>query len=42
MKKKKFERPTVNVVKMQNTQLLMTSGGQASVQDYGWNEYEEE
>jgi hypothetical protein len=39
MKKKKYEEPTMQVVKLkQQPQLLAGSDGQASVQDYNWNE----
>ena len=44
MKRKDYERPTMNVVKLQHTQMLMVSveGSQATVQDYGWETEDEE
>ena len=43
MKKKEYERPTMQVVKLkQQPTLLAGSQGQADVQNYNWNEYEEE
>ena len=44
MKRKDYERPTMQVAKLQHTHMLMTStqGSQASVQVYTWhNEVEE-
>lgn len=39
MKRKKYERPTMDVVEVkQQAQLLAGSNGQAGVQDYIWNE----
>ena len=39
MKKKMYEKPSVEVVKLQvQNQLLEGSQGQAGVQDYKWNE----
>ena len=38
MKRKKYERPTMDVVEVkQQAQLLAGSNGQAGVQDYHWN-----
>ena len=31
----------MQVVKLQQQSIICTSPGQAGVQDYGWNEYEE-
>ena len=47
MKRKDYRKPTMKVVKLQHTQMLMTSGesspsGKAGMQDYGWNDYQEE
>ena len=43
MKKKKYEKPSVDVVELkQQPTLLAGSQGQAGVQNYNWNEYEEE
>ena len=43
MNRKTYQEPTMKVVKLQNTQMLMTSdGGNASVQDYKWNSESEE
>ena len=36
MKKKEYEKPSVEVVELKQTGMLMTSG-QAGVQDYNWN-----
>ena len=37
MKKKEYERPTMDVVEVkQQAQLLAGSNGQAGVQDYNW------
>ena len=38
MKKKLYEKPTMQVVQLkQQSQLLAGSNGQAGVQDYNWN-----
>ena len=44
MIRKDYERPTMKVVKLQHTQMLMTSveGSQATVQNYGWKTEDEE
>lgn len=44
MKRKDYEKPTMKVVKLQQqTHLLAGSAsGQAGVQNYNWNNYEEE
>ena len=44
MKRKDYQRPTMNVVKLQHTQMLMVSveSSQTSVQDYDVNSYYEE
>jgi len=43
MKKKLYEKPTSKVYELkQQPQLLAGSNGQAGVQNYGWNEYDEE
>ena len=43
MKRKDYEKPTMQVVKLQQQpQLLAGSNGQAGVQDYNWNNEEEE
>ena len=41
MKKKEYERPTVQVVKLQQQGILCGSG-QADVQNYNWNDPVEE
>jgi hypothetical protein len=38
MKKKEYERPTVQVVKLQQQQHLLQASGQTGVQNYNWNE----
>lgn len=48
MKRKAYKKPTMKVVKLQQqAHLLAGSGegspsGNAGMQDYGWNEYQEE
>ena len=44
MKKKDYQKPTMQVVKLQHHGMLMTSGGEskASVQNYGWETETEE
>lgn len=43
MKKKEYEKPSVEVVELkQQAQLLAGSNGQAGVQNYNWNTPEEE
>ena len=43
MKRKDYEKPTMQVVELkQQPQLLVGSNGQAGVQDYNWNNEEEE
>ena len=43
MKRKEYERPTMQVVELkQQPQLLAGSNGQAGVQNYNWNDEEEE
>lgn len=44
MKRKNYERPTMKVVKLQHTGILIASGdsNSAGLQDYKTNEYYEE
>ena len=42
MKKKLYEKPTMKVVKLQHQSIICTSPGQAGVQDYNWNNVDEE
>jgi hypothetical protein len=42
MKRKDYEKPTMKVVKLQQTGMLMTSNGNAGVQDYTTHDYYEE
>jgi hypothetical protein len=43
MKKKTYEKPTTQVVKLQQQQFLLTgSPGDATAQDYIWNDTEDE
>ena len=42
MKKKLYEKPTMQVVKLQQQSFICTSPGQAGVQDYNWNNVDEE
>ena len=38
MKKKEYEEPTMQVVKLQQQQHLLQASGQAGVQNYNWND----
>ena len=43
MKRKDYEKPTMQVVKLQHQcHILAGSNGQAGVQDYNWNNVDEE
>ena len=42
MKKRMYEKPTMKVVKLQHQSIICTSPGQAGVQDYNWNNVDEE
>ncbi len=42
MKKKDYLKPTMQVVKLQQQSIICSSPGQAGVQNYNWNNYEEE
>jgi len=42
MKKRTYEKPTTKVVQLQQTGMLMTSNGNAGVQDYTTHDYYEE
>ena len=44
MKQKQYQRPTMKVVKLQHTGMLMVSGqsNSASLQDYEWHDQGEE
>ena len=42
MKKKEYEKPSLEVVVLIQKPTLLQGSGQAGVQDYNWNEYEEE
>lgn len=42
MKKKIYEKPTMQVVKLQRQSVICSSPGQAGVQNYNWNTPEEE
>ncbi len=37
MKKKEYERPTMQVVQLKQQQYLLQASGQAGVQNYNWN-----
>lgn len=41
MKKKDYQRPTMQVVKLQQQSIICSSPSQAGVQNYGWNDEEE-
>jgi len=42
MNKKDYEKPTMQVVKLQQQSIICSSPGQASVQNYNWNDVDEE
>ena len=42
MKRKDYEKPTMKVVQLQQQSIICTSPGQAGVQNYNWNNEEEE
>ena len=42
MRKKLYEKPTMQIVKLQQQSIICTSPGQAGVQDYNWNNVDEE
>lgn len=43
MKKRDYEKPSMKVVELQQrTMLLADSNGSGTVNDYNWNEYQEE
>ena len=42
MKQKQYQKPTTKVVKLQHTGMLMVSGNRASLQDYEWQDVDEE
>ncbi len=42
MKRKDYEKPTMQVVKLQQQSIICTSPGQAGVQDYTTHDYYEE
>ena len=42
MKRKDYQKPTMNVVELQHkTQLLQASSETVGTQNYNWNEYDE-
>jgi len=46
MKKKQYQKPTMNIVKLQQHCHILAGSGEpsdsGSLQDYNWNDYEEE
>ena len=40
--KKKYEKPSQRVIELQQQSFICTSPGQAGVQDYDWNNVDEE
>lgn len=40
--KRKYEKPAMQVVKLQQQSIICTSPGQAGVQNYNWNNVDEE
>ena len=42
MKKKEYERPSTRVIELQHKTHLLQASGQADVQNYQWNNVDEE
>lgn len=42
MKRKDYQKPTMQVVKLKQQAQLLQASGQAGVQNYNWNDYQEE
>ena len=42
MRKKLYEKPAMRVVELQQQSIICTSPGQAEVQNYDWNDVDEE
>ena len=42
MKKRMYKKPTMQIVKLQQQSIICTSPGQAGVQNYTWNNVDEE
>ena len=42
MKKRMYKKPTMQIVKLQQQSIIGTSPGQAGVQNYNWNNVDEE
>ena len=42
MKRKDYQKPTMRVVMLQQRSQLLASSGSESLQDYNWNDYEEQ
>ena len=42
MKKKQYQKPTMQVVKLQHHAQLLQASGSGSLQDYDWNGYDEQ
>ena len=42
MKKKDYQKPTMQVVMLQQRSQLLASSGSESLQDYNWNDYTDE
>lgn len=42
MKKKQYQKPTMKVVMLQQSSQLLASSGSGSLQDYNWNDYDEQ
>ena len=38
MKHKRYQKPTITIVQLQQQQILAGSNGQATTQDYTWHE----
>lgn len=42
MKKKQYQKPTMKVVMLQHRTQLLQASGSGSLQDYNWNNYDEQ
>lgn len=42
MKKKQYQKPTMQVVMLQHHAQLLQASGSGSLQDYNWNNYDEQ
>ena len=42
MKKKDYQKPTMQVIMLQQRSQLLQASGSGSLQDYNWNGYDEQ